>query len=284
VRRPLALAAAALAGLWVAGCAPAAPEGTRKPRAEVRTGGGTANPHEVDLSHHFEAFGAAGAFVLYDAAAGRTIVHDPQRAARRFRPASTYKILNSLIALETGVIADEHEVIPWDGTDRGDWWNGDQAMTRAFQRSTVWFYQELARRIGEERMRTWVERVGYGNRDIGGDIDRFWLDGALTISAEEQVALLRRLHAGTLPFSERSQTILRRIMLFQEGDGWLIRAKTGWTRADGVQIGWLVGWVERDGHPYFFATQIESRDPEIPMQRAQREITRGALTELGVLP
>ncbi|CAN5877731.1 hypothetical protein BH23GEM9_BH23GEM9_08400 [soil metagenome] len=252
--------------------------------AGVDTGAATATRTVVDLQRHFDVFAAEGAFVLYDAAADRFMVHGPERAARGFLPASTFKILNSLIALEVGAVRDEHEVIPWDGVDRGDWWNGDQALTRAFQRSSVWVYQELARRIGEARMREWVNRAGYGNADIGGGLDRFWLEGALRISPEEQVDVLRRLHAGTLPFSERSQSIVRRLMLFDEGSDHVIRAKTGWARPGGLQLGWLVGWVERGEDTYFFATHIESRNPDIPMQRAQREITRGALRELGVLP
>jgi beta-lactamase class D len=243
---------------------------------------------EVDLSHHFRALGAEGAFVLHDLSANRTVVHDPERARQQFLPASTFKILNSLIALETGTLRDEHEIISWDGVDRGDWWNGDQAMTRAFQRSTVWFYQEVARRTGEQRMREWVQRVGYGNADIGGGIDRFWLEGELRISAEEQVGLLRRLYTGDLPFSERSHTIVKRVMLMEEGDAYVLRGKTGWARQFGsdhvLHTGWLVGWVERGGSAYLFATQIGSSERDFPMRRAQQEITRGALRELGVLP
>jgi beta-lactamase class D len=243
---------------------------------------------EVDLSRHFQALGADGAFVLSDPRTDRLVVHGGSGTGERYLPASTFKILNSLIALETGALADEHEIIPWDGVDRGEWWNGDQAMTRAFQRSTVWFYQEVARRVGEERMRRWVERVGYGNQDVRGGVDRFWLDGELRISAEEQVDLLRRLHAGTLPFSDRSQEIVRRVMLMEEGAGYVLRGKTGWTRqgrGEGVEhTAWLVGWVERGEEVWFFATRIASRDPEFPARRAQQEITRGALRELGVLP
>jgi beta-lactamase class D len=161
-------------------------------------------------------------------------------------------------------------------------------MTRAFQRSTVWFYQEVARRVGEERMRDWVRRAGYGNADIDGGIDAFWLEGELRISAEEQIDLLRRLYAGDLPFSERSMAIVRRVMLTEGGDGYVLRGKTGWARQHGVDnelhTGWLVGWVERDGNAYLFATQIGSSETDFPMRRAQQEITRGALRELGVLP
>jgi beta-lactamase class D len=243
---------------------------------------------EVDLSHHFQALGAEGAFMLHDLSANRVVVHDPEGARQGFLPASTFKILNSLIALETGVLRDEHEIIPWDGVDRGDWWNGDQAMTRAFQRSSVWFYQEVARRIGEERMREWVRRVGYGNADTGGGVDRFWLEGDLRISVEEQIDLLRRLYTGDLPFSERSQEIVRRVMLMEEGEGYVLRGKTGWAREFGpdgaVHTGWLVGLVERDDRAYLFATRIGSAERDFPMRRAQQEITQGALRQLGVLP
>jgi beta-lactamase class D len=243
---------------------------------------------EVDLSHHFRALDAEGAFVLHDLSANRMLVHNPGRASQGFLPASTFKILNSLIALETGVLRDEHEIISWDGVDRGDWWNGDQAATRAFQRSSVWFYQEVARRVGEERMRGWVERVAYGNRETGGGIDRFWLEGDLRISAEEQVDLLRRLYTRDLPFSERSQAIVKGLMLMETGDGYVLRGKTGWARQFGpehtLHTGWLVGWVEREGDTYLFATQIGSSGRDFPMRRAQQEITRGALRELGVLP
>jgi beta-lactamase class D len=268
----------ALAGLCaLLGCTPAGRDDGAAPAAAPAF-------RQVDLSHHFAALGAAGAFVLYDEATDRLVVHDSARAATRFVPASTFKILNSLIALDEGVLADEHEVVAWDGVDRGDWWNGDMDMTTAFQRSAVWFYQRIARQVGVARMRAWVERTGYGNADIGGGIDRFWLEGELRISALEQVDLLRRLHAGTLPFSQRSQRIVRRVMRMDEGEGYVLSGKTGWARQQGVNYGWLVGWVEREGGTAFFATQIESAAPEFPMRRAQQEITRGALRELDVLP
>jgi beta-lactamase class D len=240
----------------------------------------------VDLSHHFDHFGAEGAFVLFAIGGDHMVVHNPTRARTGFLPASTFKSLNSLIALETGVIADETVVMRWDGVDRGlgDWWNVDMDMALAFQRSGVWFYQELARRVGEERMREWVESADYGNRNIGGGMDRFWLEGDLRISAEEQIALLARLWRGELPFSPRSQEIVKRIMLMEEGDGYVLRGKTGWARLDGSNYGWLVGWVEREGESYLFATQIESSEAEFPMRQAQQDITRGALRELGVLP
>ncbi|MCB1718370.1 MAG: class D beta-lactamase, partial [Candidatus Competibacteraceae bacterium] len=134
-----------------------------------------------------------------------TEVHSwrPKACEQGFLPASTFKILNSLIALEVGAVADVDEELAWDGVDRG-WteWNRDHSMRTAIRVSAVWFYQELARRVGAERMRELVAKAGYGNRDVAGAIDTFWLDGAIRITPREQVAFLERLYRGDLPFRE----------------------------------------------------------------------------------
>jgi beta-lactamase class D len=275
----LTLLVAALSTL-LAGCGGAraalsdTPAADATPRAETR-----------DLARHFNAFGARGAFVVHHLGANRVVRHDPARAAARFRPASTFKIFNTLVALDAGAVRDEHEVLPWDGVDRfgnADW-NRDHAIATAFQASAVWFYQELARRVGPAVMEEWIRRVGYGNQDLSGAPDEFWLTGGLALSADEQVAFLRRLHAGTLPFSQRAQRITREVMLLEATDAYTLRGKTGWSRGEGLHRGWLVGWVERDGDVHVFATQIESDDARFPMRRAQQEITRGILAELGLI-
>lgn len=238
------------------------------------------------IGRHFEAFRAEGCFVGYDQPADRSVRYGGALCDEAFVPASTFKILNSLIVLETGVVTDEHEVVTWDGVDRG-WaeWNRDHDLESAFRYSVVWVYQELARRVGRERMAEWVRRAGYGNGTIGSRVDRFWLDGPLMISPEEQVAFLRRLAGNALPFSPETMEAVRAIMVEREGDGWTIRAKTGWGRPpEGDEVGWKVGWVERRGGRFFFAVLIRPPYGDFPMRRAQREITGGILVELGVLP
>jgi len=239
-----------------------------------------------DLAACFaEVHADAGAFVLYDRNADRYIRVDSARCATRFLPASTFKIFNSLVALETGVASDENFTLAWDSVDRGNpEWNQDQDMKSAFRRSAVWYYQELARRIGETRMRSYVEREHYGNADISGGIDRFWLKGALRISPDEQVELLRKLHDDRLSFSKRSMRIVREIMLRRDTLGYRMYEKTGWGEPDGRQIGWIVGWVERDSNVYYFASNIESRDSAFPMIRARREATDELLRRVGALP
>lgn len=234
-----------------------------------------------DLASVFAAHGTPGTFVLYDAADGRLTVVDRKRAERRYVPASTFKIPNSLIALETGAVKDEREVIPYGGKPQPfESWERDMDLRDAIRASNVPVYQEVARRIGHARMKAHVDRLAYGNRDIGAVVDRFWLDGPLAISAVEQARFVARLAQGTLPLSARSQEVVRGI-LRQEGEPNLY-AKTGWARGVApVDVGWWVGWVERDGKVYAFALNIDMASPDDTPKRIA--IGRALLSRLGVL-
>jgi beta-lactamase class D len=237
-----------------------------------------------DLGRFFEEYGAEGTFVLLADADGRRVVYNRDRAEAGFLPASTFKILNSLVSLETGVIGID-DIISWDGVDRGvTSWNQAQRMRDAFQRSTVWFYQELARRVGEDRMRNALVRARYGNQDAGGGIDQFWLTGNLRISALEQVEFLRRLKHRELGFSEAVAHEVEELLVLERCPDYTLRGKTGWVHHDGVHLGWLVGWVERAGEVHYYALNLESDAEGFPMMAARPGIVRGALRELAILP
>jgi beta-lactamase class D len=238
-----------------------------------------------ELARHFEAFDARGTFVLLDDASGRLTVHHPVEARTGLLPASTFKIFNSLAALETGA-AGVDEVIPWDGVERSvATWNQDQAMRDGFQRSTVWLYQEIARRIGEERMRGLLEREGYGNRNPGGGLDQFWLTGDLRISAVEQVHFLKRVRDREVGFPDEAVDRVEEFLVMERcaDPEYVLRGKTGWARPAGLELGWLVGWVETASGVHFYALSVQSRDPEFPMVQARPAILRGILDDLGVL-
>ncbi|MCA9794589.1 MAG: class D beta-lactamase [Candidatus Eremiobacteraeota bacterium] len=201
---------------------------------------------------------------------GETDVYNPARAEQGFIPASTYKVPHSLIALETGVVRDGHEVLPWDGVRRQyAAWNRDHILSTAMKYSVVPVYQRFARAIGEARMRAYLEKIGYGNANIDGGIDRFWLDGQLRISAHQQIDFLRRLYADELPFRPENQLLVKTAMLIEATPDYVIRAKTGYE--NGVEgyghperpgVGWWVGWVERDTEVIFFALNLDISNPE----------------------
>ncbi len=222
-----------------------------------------------DWGRYFQAQGVEGTMVLLgesrvtarDTGQGRNsgprlnlpqgllLAYNPQRAATGYLPASTFKIVNALIALETGVVSGPDELFPWDGVTRDvAAWNRDLTLRQAFAASAVPVFQQIARRIGPQRMAWYVGTLGYGNGDISGEApDRFWLSGNLRVSALEQVDFLRRLYHGQLPFTAQTMETVEDLMVVERGPGWTLRAKTGWAVKDTPGIGWWVGWLERDG-------------------------------------
>ncbi|MBF2006113.1 MAG: class D beta-lactamase [Chlorogloeopsis fritschii C42_A2020_084] len=241
----------------------------------------------IDFARHFRELGVEGSIIIYDSNNNRIFQHNPSRNKTAFVPASTFKILNSLIALETGVIPDEIAVLTWDGIQRKlPEWNRDLNMREAINLSAIWFYQVLARRVGHERMQKWVTQVGYGNQKIGSkeDIDKFWLRGELRTTPEQQIQFLRRFYNHDLPFSKRSLDLVKKIMILEKTPDYTITGKTGWVGFDdGVkpQIGWLVGYLERGKNVYFFATNIEIRKDKDAS--ARMEVTRRCFKDLRLL-
>jgi beta-lactamase class D len=239
---------------------------------------------DFDLKKYYDEYGVEGCFLLYNLKDDILISYNSERCSERFIPASTFKIFNSMAALESGVIKDQNEIIKWDSVKRFyDKWNQDLDMRKAFKFSAVWFYQELARRIGEKIMQEFINKNHYGNMNINGGIDRFWLDGELRISPIEQLEFLKKLYSDSLKFSERNQNIVKEIMLFEEGDNYKIRAKTGWGIRFDDNVGWFVGWVEKDDNVYFFVNNCQTQNPG-DSYPARIEITKKILSELKILP
>lgn len=242
----------------------------------------------VDLARHFE--GREGTFVLVDGRTGDTLRHNPERARTRFLPASTFKIPNTLIALETGVASGSDFALAWDHTvaPRQPWWPDvwarDHTLRTALPHSVVWFYQEIARRVGPERMAEHLRRFDYGNADTSGGIDRFWLTGGLRISANEQIAFLQRFYHGALGADPAATALAKELLVLEDTPTYRLSGKTGWVglgEPDAPQLGWLVGYVERDGAVSFFALNLDIRRSEDAAARLA--ITRTVLQEVGLI-
>ncbi|WP_299248371.1 class D beta-lactamase [uncultured Cytophaga sp.] len=213
-----------------------------------------------DFKTYYDSFQVDGSFVLYNQNAHSYTFYNKPQYTESFSPASTFKICNSLIGIETGVIKDADFVIPWDSVTRSyPVWNQDQTFRMAFQNSTVWYYQELARRVGENQMNHWLKKSNYGNADTSGGIDLFWLTGGLRVTPKQQIDFLRRLHDHKLPFSKRTMDIVTDIMVAEKKDTYVLRAKTGWSDESNRHVGWYVGYVEKDNNVFYFATCIQTR-------------------------
>ncbi len=204
--------------------------------------------------------GLVGTFVLWEPDSMRLQASDTARARKGFLPASTFKVFNSLVALQTGAVANESTIIPWDGVQRrSPDWNEDQNMTQAIARSTVWWYQEVARRAGAERMQHWLDTVGYGNHTMEDSIHLFWLQGGLRITPLEQIRFMETLHREELPFDVAHQRTVKRILPGDSTAVWKVQGKSGWAIRVDDEYGWYVGWVQRNGRTAYFATNIDMK-------------------------
>ena len=232
----------------------------------VRADAGDAAPVLVerpDWKTHFDAAGVSGTMVLQKDGAPQILVYDASRAATPFLPASTFKILNALIALDCAAVTGPDEVFAYDGKPRFlPEWNADLTLRQAFALSCVPVFQEIARRVGPERMAAGVAAAGYGNAAIDGGIDRFWLDGALRISALQQIDFLARLNRRELPFGETAVATVLDLMLVEQTPDAVLRAKTGLTGRVTPGVGWYVGLVTRGPDTWYFALNLAIPQPD----------------------
>ena len=211
-----------------------------------------------DLSTYFSGYD--GCFVLYNPEKNTYMIHNKEKSMKRLSPNSTFKIYNSLIGLESGVLKDENTMFKWDGTKHDiESWNRDHTLASAFSNSVVWYYKMLASQVGEKTMQEYVDKIGYGNKDISGGIDKFWLQSSIKISPIEQVELLKEMYDYELTFVKENIDIVKNIMVLSRENGTVFRGKTGSGVKDSKYInGWFVGYVEKEGNVYFFATNIEA--------------------------
>ncbi len=236
------------------------------------------------LKVYFDSAGVTGCFALFNNSQNDFTIYNLERYRdSSFSPASTFKIVNSLIGLQTGKITDENMVIKWDGITR--WnpdWNKDLSMKEAFAVSAVPYYQEVARRIGHDTMKHWIDSLGFGNRDISGPVDSFWLNNTLKVKPDEELGLVKKLYFDELPFFHRTQDIVKKVMLREDDTNYKLSYKTGWGKTEnGNELGWIVGWIEENRHPYFFVLNFESPDKNINMQEVRLHILKGILSHLG---
>ncbi len=218
--------------------------------------GCTSNNVTVDnsLQRYFDSAGVKGDFGMFDNGHGHFTIYNLSRYSDSFyTPGATFDILESLVAVQTGV----------------------EKVDSAFH--------DLSNRIGKDTLRKWIDTLAYGNKAIGSDTSTtFWKDGRLRINSDQQLGLLKKLYFNQLPFFERTQTIVRRMMPMESNSSYMFAYKTAQgTMENGHAIGWVMGWVEENKHPYFFVLNLESADPAKDLQQTGLVIAKGILQQLG---
>ena len=238
------------------------------------------------LKRFFDEYRVNGTFALFNNGTGQFTIYNLKRYRdSSYLPASTFKIVNSLVGLQTGKITNDSMVIKWDGIERPiKDWNKDLTMYQAFRVSAVPYYQEVARRIGKDTMQLWLDSLGYGTKKIKTRIDSFWLDNSLKIKPDEELGLVKKLYFNQLPFFDTYENIVKRAMLFEDNSNYRLSYKTGWGRSEnGDQLAWIVGWIEENKHPYFFVLNFESSDPNADIPGIRMKMLKGILKQLGFM-
>lgn len=248
----------------------------------------------IDLKSYYGNF--VGGFSIYDLKTDKYIQYDTEHCKKRFSPCSTFKIPNSLIGLETRVIADTGFVIKYDSilhpkdsfqlaNEPFKHWYEDLSLKRAIKYSCVWYYQELARRVGQEQMKKMVDALDYGNKDISSGLDTYWLCGSIQISINEQIEFLKKLYLNKLNgFSDKNINAVKSIMLYETTSDYRLYGKTGggdcW---DDKVIGWYVGFVETESGTKIFAVNIIVNNFGDLKNNLQIELTKKILKELKII-
>ena len=232
---------------------------------------------DKEVEEVFKKYKVEGTIVIESLNKKKIHIYNDKRASELFSPASTFKIPHSLIALNEGIVKKD-SVIVWDKKIREyESWNKDQILLTAFKSSCVWCYQEFASKIGVEKYKKYLKELNYGNKKIGDDVTRFWLDESLEITTFEQIKFLKRFYTNNLPFKIEDINLLKEIMIDEKNEDFTIRAKTGWEG----KYGWYVGFVETKNDVWFFATNIDTKSKDdLPKRKA---ITLEALKIKGII-
>ena len=246
------------------------------------------------LQQYFDSAGVKGSFAFFDNGQGHfTIYNLPRYKDSVYAPGRTFDIIQALVGLQTGVLKDDTSYLPvWKSffalpypgvaKDTSKFSaEGLQSLKGAFQDTTRFGNMDfigLARQIGKDTLKKWIDSLRYGNRDISGPIDSFWFNGHLKVTSDEQLGLIKRLYFDQLPFYNRPQQLVRGIMPAEINSNYRLVYKTGRVLTEnGQALGWVLGWVEENKHPYFFVVNLagdSSKDLEVTGLHIVKSILR----------
>jgi beta-lactamase class D len=239
---------------------------------------------DESLGKYFDSAGVKGSFGLFDNGQGHFSIYNlPRFRDSAYQPAATFDILLSLIGIQTGVVKDDSAIVfsatsypPLTATPNPQ----PLTLREAFHWPTDIGFIELARRIGKDTLKRWVDSLSYGTKYIAGD--SFWQDNHLKITADEQLGLIKKLYFNQLPFFQHTQKMVVAMMPSEGNANYRLYYKTALGRKeDGHPIGWVLGWIEENKHPYFFVVNFESADEKASLPGTGLAITRGILGRLG---
>lgn len=218
------------------------------------------NAEYEDLSSYFQDYD--GSFVLYDQNADYWNIYNKDASSKRVSPDSTYKIYSALFGLESGSITPKDSTISWNQTEYPfASWNQDHNLNSAMSNSVNWYFQAVDQKTGLPALQNYIQEIAYGNQDLSGGISRYWMESSLKISPIEQVEQLSAMYRNDMQFKEENIEAVKNALHISTSYGTTLYGKTGTGDVDGKNVnGWFIGFLEKDGNTYFFATNIQGED------------------------
>lgn len=238
------------------------------------------NINYINFSEYFEKYD--GCFVLYNTKNNIWDIYNIKNATSRKSPDSTYKIYDALFGLEEGIITPEYSDMKWNGEIyQYDMWNKDQNLSSAMSSSVNWYFQELDRHLGTFKLNNYINKIGYGNKNISGGLSSYWLESSLKISPVEQVELLTKLYNNEFGFKPENINAVKSSICISSSDNCSIYGKTGTGQINQKNInGWFIGYVETLDNTYFFATNIQAKNEATGSKAV--EITKSILSDMNI--
>jgi beta-lactamase class D len=242
----------------------------------------TKKENNINFEKYFDEY--IGTFKLYDITNDKYVSYNETDMSKEYSPASTFKILNSLIALQTNAVENKDSLKKWNKKKYPiDSWNQDHTLESAVKNSVVWYFQEVSKNVGKEKMQKHLNKVGYGNCKIGDRIDMFWLDGSLKISVNEQLNFITNLYKENLPFDKNAIQTVKNILVSGKKGSTTLSGKTGTFINDKTSIGWYIGYIVVNNKPYTFVTKIIPKNNNSRASGTEaREISKNILEDLGL--
>lgn len=226
-----------------------------------------------DWGKYFEENQIDGCFMLHDMSTGQFEIYNIGKVQYRYPPAGTFLIMDAMAGLETGVISDTNMTLKPDTSSAGgSQFSSNLTMAQAFRTTNIPWFQEVSRRIGQAKMEYWIDSVYYGNKVVGTQMDRFWLDNTLQISPDEQMGLLEKLYYSKLAFQPRSQRLVKSLMIKKQSYSDTLSYQTGFGKDKNDQIGWIIGWYKKTNKPFFFVLQTIAPDSLKDVQKKSFDI------------
>lgn len=230
-----------------------------------------------DLKKYFDSSHVDGSFSFLNNQLGDITVYNMKLDTERLSTGTSFKILNTLIGVQTGKITNENMVIKTDSST-----NKNLTLKEAFNNSSVSYFQSIARQIGKDTMKSWVDSISYGNKNISGAVDSFWLNNTLKISPDEQLGLMSKIYFEQLPFQKYAQQMVESLMLQEDNTLY----KLSYTTGAGVDeknnsFNWTLGWIEENRHVYFFVSFVKSPDKNLDLKSIGVNISKSILKEMG---